>query len=144
MSVHQQVNHKTVDPKTLPDVYEARNVMGKVSMLLWNLDNRDNYTTFHDYWENSTPTTGTRTIRVRHKYTPEVKKVMPKIREMLTQYEGRYKIYTYTNIWLLGDVGYDEFKGTLFCITLYYRSQPRKKYVYKNQDVGPQVWPPGS
>lgn len=130
MSVHQEVNHKTVDPKTLPDLYEAREVMHPVSKLLWDLHNQESYTTFHDFWTNSTPTTGTRTMRVRHRYTPEVKKVIPQINKMLAQYEGRYKIFTYTNVWLLGDVGYNEFRGTLFCVTLYYRSQPRKKYEY--------------
>jgi hypothetical protein len=130
MSVHQEVNHKTVDPKALPDLYAAREVMNPVSQMLWDLDNREGYKIFHDFWTNSTPTTGTRTMRVRHRYTPEVKNLIPKIHEILAQFKGQYKVYTYTNIWLLGDVGYDEFRGTLFCVTLYYRSQPRKKYEY--------------
>lgn len=132
MGIHQQVNHKTVDPTKLPDQPTANEVMLQVSKLLWDLDNSEAYTTFHDNWTNSTPTRGTRTHRVRHMYNERVKAVLPKIHEMLAQFKGQYKVWFYTNTWMLGDVGYDVYSGRALCVTLYYRSQPRKKYEYKN------------
>ena len=130
MGIHQQVNHKTVDPTKLPDQPTADAAMLAVSKLLWDLDNRESYTAFHDNWTNSTPTRGIRTHRVRHKNTPEVQALIPAIHEMLAPYEGCYKIFLYGKYFMQGDIGYDVHTGHALCITLYYRSQPRKKYEY--------------
>ena len=131
MSIHQQVNCKTVDPQTLPMHDEGHKVMLAISKMLWDLDNREAYTTFHDYWANSTKTKGVRTLRVRHMYNDKVNAVMPAIREMLAPYEGMCKVWFYTNTWQLGDVGYDVYSGRALCVTLYYRSRPTKNYEYK-------------
>jgi hypothetical protein len=130
MGIHQQINHKTVDPTALTDLRTGHEIMYAVSKMLWDVHNKEAYTAFHDYWVNSTPTKGIRVMRVRHRYTPEIKELLPKVHEMLAQYAGQYKVYTMTNTWLLGDVGYDEFKGTLLCVVLYYKSRPTKEYEY--------------
>jgi hypothetical protein len=122
MSIHQQVNHYTVDPSKLPDYKTAQTVMYKVSHLLWDLDNREKYTTFHDYWENSTSIKGIRTSRVRHKNTPEALALLPQIHELLAPYEGMYKTYLYGKFFMQGDTGYDVHHGQNLCIVLYYRS----------------------
>ena len=127
MSIHQQVNHKTVDPQTLPMHDEAHKVMYAISKMLWNLDNAEEYTVFHDYWANSTPTKGVRTLRVRHKNNAKVQTFMPKVHEMLAPYEGMYKTYRWGKYFLQGDTGYDVHTGQAMCIVLYYRSRPTKK-----------------
>ena len=131
MGIHQEVNHKTVDPTKLTDHDTGHEVMYAISKMLWDLDNREAYTKFHDYWANSTKTKGIRTLRVRHMYTPEVKELLPKIHEILAQFKGQYKVYFYTNTWQLGDTGYDEYSGRALCVVLYYRSRPTKNYEYK-------------
>lgn len=131
MGIHQEVNHKTVDPTKLTDHDTGHEVMYAISKMLWDLDNRESYTTFHDYWANSTKTKGIRTLRVRHKNTPEVQALMPKIHEMLAPYEGTYKTYLHGKYFTQGDVGYDVHTGHAMCIVLYYRSRPTKKYEYK-------------
>lgn len=122
MSIHQQINPNTVDPANLPDQLTANKVMLQVSQLLWDLHNRESYTTFHDFWANSTSAQGVRMLRVRHKNGPDVQAVMPKIRELLAQYEGMYKTYLYGKYFMQGDTGYDVHTGHAMCITLYYRS----------------------
>ncbi len=130
MSIHQQVNYKTIDPANLPDQPTANEVMLRVSMLLWNLDNRESYTKFHDNWTNSTKIRGIRTHRVRHTDSPEVQAVLPKIHEMLAPFDGQYKIYTWGTYFVKGDIGYTKYTGHALCVVLYYKSQPRKKYEY--------------
>jgi hypothetical protein len=133
MGIHQQINHKTVDAQALPMHDEGHEVMYAISKMLWNLDNSEEYTTFHDYWSNSTPTKGVRTLRVRHMYNHKVNAVIPAIHEMLAQFKGQYKVWFYTNTWMLGDIGYDVHSGRALCVTLYYRSRPTKEYEYKNR-----------
>ena len=133
MSIHQQINPNTVDPANLPDHLTANAVMDKVSKMLWDVDNRESYTTFHDYWASSTNRTGVRTLRVRHKYNDAVNAVMPAIRELLAPYEGMYKTYLYGRYFMQGDTGYDVHTGRAMCIMLYYRSwksgEPRRKQI---------------
>jgi hypothetical protein len=114
MSVHQQVNCYTVDATTLPDHLAACQVMNQASHLLYHANNHPSYKHFHDYWANSTPRTGVRTLRVRCIKTGMVTKVLPQVYEMLAPYEGSYKTY---------------YHDRKLCITLYHRSwqpgQPR-------------------
>ena len=122
MSIHQQINPHTVDPAKLPDRLTANKVMDKVSKMLWDVDNRESYTVFHDYWANSTSAQGVRMLRVRHKYNDAVNAIMPAVHELLAPYEGMYKTYLYGKYFTQGDVGYDVHTGHAMCITLYYRS----------------------
>lgn len=134
MGIHQQINHKTVDVQALPMHDEGHEVMYAISKMLWNLDNSEEYTTFHDYWANSTPTKGVRTLRVRHKYNDAVNAVIPRIHEMLAQYEGMYKMYFWGH-WYVQDESkcgsWVKHTKADLCVVLYYRSRPTKKYEYK-------------
>lgn len=137
MSIHQEINPNTVDPAQLPDHMTANKVMKQVSKLLWDLDNAESYTTFHDFWANSTSAQNVRMLRVRHKNTPAVQAVMPKVAELLASYEGMYKTYLHGKYFLQGDTGYDVHTGHAMCITLYYRSwQPGDPRITQQPDPG--------
>lgn len=137
MSIHQEINPNTVDLANLPDHMTANNVMKQVSKLLWDLDNAESYTTFHDFWANSTSAKGVRMLRVRHKNTPTVQAVMPTVVELLAPYEGMYKTYLYGKYFVQGDTGYDVHTGHAMCITLYYRSwQPGDPRITQQPDPG--------
>jgi len=114
MSVHQQVNCYTVDVTTLPDHLAACQVMDQVSHLLYHANNHPSYKHFHDYWANSTPRTGVRTLRVRCVPTPAVISTLQHIMPLLASYEGSYKMYRHNDV---------------LCFMLYHRSwqpgQPR-------------------